>query len=226
MPLFGAYSTQAIRQYLESEDTFATVLVALAIDNYGMEVFEWEPETLRLEFQADFGARIPKINNDKIWAFITSITTNQFYRSWEFFSETCDVLNGSEADFNNFNPLTPEDLVWGVSEIALNDTYEKELENMSFSEEIKNFVGIILDENGIWEPPSVLKFAVLPSGAHSLEDAMQDELLFEASFQIKQNRVLELNNYVKENIRQLRMQLRQVPLRNRDQQSSDKELSA
>lgn len=218
MAVLGA-SNQALQALLQSEDTYASVLLAVVVDNYGTESFDWEPETLRMELSDDFGATMPKAVEDRLRALITAITTNQFYRSFELFNETCDVLNGSEADFNTFSPITPEDLAWGVAEVALNDTYSPEFENQDFSEAIKNYAGIILYENGVWQPPSILKFAVMPSG-HNMEDVATDAILFEASYALKQEKVAALDKYVQDNVAKLYDQMNKAPLRHREGQLS------
>lgn len=207
-----------IRDILENPETFGTVLMAILLDNYGTEFFNWEPQSVRWQLRDDFQANLPQVNQDKIWSLITAMTTNQFQTSWEIFSQTCRSLNGEEADFSTFAPNDPEDLIWGVVEVLLNDPPDKESGTEEFSPEIANYVGVILTENGIWQPPELLSFAAYAQEDPTLsaEDAFTDDPdMFAASQQNQGIRKQQLEQYVKERLSNLFSQLSQAPLINK-----------
>jgi len=154
MPVTQAQAKR--KQMLEDRETFATVLLAILIDRYGTEMFEWEPETLKLEINDDFNATLPRVNSDKIWALIVAMTTNQFYLSIEIYRATCDALMGRDPDFAMFSPSDPEELAWGVTEVILNDPPDPKLGNNEFSHEVSRYTGLILSQNGILVPPEPL----------------------------------------------------------------------
>ena len=205
-----------IRQALEAKYTFATVLLAILLDNYGTEFFDWEPETLAMQVKDDFGATLPEINENKIWALVAALTTNQFYLYWEIFSETCRTLNNETPDFANFSPVDPEDIAWGVTEVLLNDPPDKEAGTEEFSHEIASYAGITLYENGIWQPPKFLDFADVKDMTVNLDTAFTDDPdLFSASQLSQTQRGEELTQYVKAKLDLLKQQLLMVPLAKR-----------
>ena len=87
-------------------------LLAICLDHYGTEALEWEPEYLWVALPEDFDADIPDVNKDKIQCLITCYVTNMFYVSVEFFSVACNVFSGTEANFNKWDIVTPEEAIW------------------------------------------------------------------------------------------------------------------
>jgi hypothetical protein len=207
-----------IRQVLEDPNSFGTCLLALFLDSYGTEAFEWEPETIRLQLKDDFGATLPLMNHDKLWGLIVAMTTNQFQLSQEIFAETCRALNGDEADFGVFSPADPEDLAWGVAEVVYNDPPDPALGNAEFSHEVARYTGLVLYNNGILEPPKFLQFAEYPreNPVLDLETAFVDDPdMFEAARQKQVTAKVGLEAYVQERMKQLWQQLQELPLLNR-----------
>ena len=209
---------QEIARVLEDEESFGTCLLAVLLDSYGTEVFEWEPDTIRMQLKDDFGAKLPLINHDKIWSLIVAMTTNQFNLSSDIFSQTCRVLNDDEADFDVFSPIDPEDLAWGVAEVLYNDPPDPKLGNDEFSHEVARYAGLVLANNGILEPPKFLTFAEYPSDnpVLDLETAFTDDVaMFEAAMKKQSDSKAYLEQYVKERMAKLFAELGALPLLNR-----------
>lgn len=161
---------------LENEDAFATSLLAIALDEYGTDVLSWDPETLWMELAEDFSARIPRVNKDKLQALITCYTTNLFFVSLEFFITTCNVLSGAEANFSKFDPADSEEIIWAVYEIMLNTSIDRDKndkEDYHFSHEIRRYMGIALENDGVFDPPDVLRVAEMTDRTNL--DLWQDE---------------------------------------------------
>jgi hypothetical protein len=140
---------------LTNERMLATPLMVLCVDRFGTEFFEWEPSTFEIESRAQFGIEIPDLNRDKIWALVSSLVSDAFYKSLESFIPICNSLNGSIANFDDYDPVTGEEAAWGITEVVLNDPPEDKLENL-FSHEIKYYVGLTLKSEGVTTPPRVL----------------------------------------------------------------------
>jgi len=207
-----------IREVLEDEKSFGTCLLALVLDNYGTEAFDWEPDTLRMQLKDDFSATLPLVNHDKLWSLIVAMTTNQFQLSAEIFSQTCRALNGDEAEFADFSPVDPDDLAWGVAEVVYNDPPDPQLGNNEFSHEVARYTGLVLYNNGVLEPPKFLQFAEYPSEnpVLDLETAFVDDAdMFEAARQKQVDTKIGLEDYVKGRMVELMQQLQQLPLMNR-----------
>ena len=71
----------------------------------------------------------------------------------------CNALSGSEADFDNYDPVTGEEAAWGITEVLLIDAPEADDEPAShrFSHEIKRYIGMTLEAEGVTTPPALLK---------------------------------------------------------------------
>ncbi len=142
---------------LASEETLGTVLLVACMDAFGIEFFEWEPETLDAEISTRFGVDMPDVNRDKLWALVTALTTDLFYKSLETFIPTCNALNGSEADFDNYDPVTGEEAAWGIVEVTLVDPPEEGDAADRFTHEIKRYIALTLESEGVTTPPLFLK---------------------------------------------------------------------
>jgi hypothetical protein len=208
----------AFKDSLENPDTFGTILLAILLDEYGPEAFDWEPAALSMQLRDDFHAKIPDVNIDKLWAMITGVSTNQFFVNNEIFLNTCKALGGDEADFAMFRPVTPEELAWGVTEILLNNPPDPKLGNSQFSDEIENMVGLLLSEQGVLQAPKVLEFAVLPTGNPAYDPELMfsdDQPMLQAVLANQKEQTSQIDAGVKERMHQLKAQLDALPLHNR-----------
>lgn len=219
LPQAGHRARDIIRKTLQDEDSFATCIVAIILDNYGAEAFTWEVESIVHELETDFQAKIPPVNIDKMMALIVAMTTNQFNVSWEVFSQTCRALDGTEADFSTFEPLDPEELIWGVAEVAMNVPPSDDPDDTDFSHEVAQYAGLVLYENGVFDPPKILSWVELPfaNPTLALETAFTDDPdMFQAA-QLNQKLTREaLEEYLARKIKALHAALAELPLRNRD----------
>ena len=203
---------------LEDRETFGTVLLAILLDSYGTNMFEWEPESLTQQIWDDFNAKMPPINRDKVWSLIVAMTSNQFYLNIEVFKATCDALSNEDPDFSTFNPSDPEELAWGVTEVLLNDPPDEKLGNTEFSHEIEYYVGLILKENGVLQPPVQLSFAQYgqENPVTALETVFADDpVLFQAAHENQLRLKAAVEEYVQLRLQALITQLNSAPLRNR-----------
>lgn len=150
-------SMASYSELFRQPESFTLPLLGAFLEANGLEALEWEPETIRLEIKADFGVDPTQLVMDKIQAGMALLTTDQFYTYFESFEETVNVLNDSEADFTILRPPTPEELAWAVVEAHLIDEPEEPLTKM-FSPEIKQYVGQVLHDAGLYRPSEFLPF--------------------------------------------------------------------
>lgn len=205
---------------LTNEASLATTLLVLCIDQLGVEFFEWEPETFDTEIKTRFGVDMPTVNRDKVWALVTVLTTDLFYHSLETFIPTCNTLNGSEADFDDYDPVTGEEAAWGIAETLLVDPPEKGTEPGSrFSHEIKRYVGMTLESEGVTTAPTMLKpfveFDVDPEEKVGLNIG-PDEHMLAMYMKRQQSERDEIEAYVRGRLEDLIAQLRLLPLQDGD----------
>ena len=208
-----------VAKWWADRSTFATSLLALLIDEYGTESFQWDPETVRLQIESDYGVKLSQVNMDKLMAMITALTTNLFYTSAEAFTQVSNALNDSEADFENWDPPTAAEAAWAITEITLNDP-PKRREGFAdqFSSDVRKYLGVILAQEGILHPPDVLQIAELDEqGNKNADETFADDPEMFAGFnKLSQTKSSEITGYVRSRVSQLLKQLDELPLQNRD----------
>jgi hypothetical protein len=202
---------------LTNEETLATTLLVICVDQIGTEFFEWEPETFNVEMQSKFGVEIPPVNRDKIWALVSVLTTDLFYHSLETFIPTCNTLAGSEANFDDYDPVTGEEAAWGIVETGLIDPPESGSAAARFSHEIKRYIGLTLQSEGVTTPPAFLKpfveFDVDPEENVGLNIGPDENMLAMYAKRQQEQRG-EIEAFVRSRLEDLIAQLRLLPLQN------------
>lgn len=200
---------------LQDEDVFATTLLAIVIDAYGTEVLGpaetgWTPETLRLELQDDFDVVVPDANMDKLVAGIALLTSDDFYKRTPRFVQLCNALSGSEMSAR-FDKADAAECAWGMTEAMLLAPPE---EDEPFSDEIRHYLGQILDEEGIADPPDLLRLAIrdrVPADVAVADLPTEDPSSFAASYRARADRKQEIQEMLEENVEAMLSQLASLP---------------
>ncbi|KKN32547.1 hypothetical protein LCGC14_0812710 [marine sediment metagenome] len=199
-----------------NEEMLATPLLVLCIDAFGTDFFEWEPETFDIETRRVFGAALSDVNRDKVWALVTVLTTDLFYKSLETFIPVCNSLNGSEADFDDYDPVTSEEAAWGIIETQLVDPpAQGKSVGQRFSHEIRRYVGLTLKSEGVTTPPKAV--ADVPEYDRDPEEETgivigPDEGMLQMHERRQQAEREAIDDYVRGRLDDLAMQLQSLPL--------------
>lgn len=111
----------AAARLLSRDDTFAFVLMAIAMDKYGDDMSE-DPEVLIMDLEDDFGCRIPDEGRNRIQAAVTVMTTDLFYRNANVFKAVALAL--SDGDIGGIPDGDDEELdacrcLWATTEVGL-----------------------------------------------------------------------------------------------------------
>ena len=195
----------------------ATPLLVLCMDEFGTGFLEWEPATFDMEVQTRFGTKMPDSNRDKLWALVTALTTNLFYVSLETFIPTCNTLNGSEADFDDYDPVTGDEAAWGIVEVTLIDPPgEDQAPGDRFSHEIKRYIALTLQAEGVTTPPAILK----PFTEYDRDPEEEagitigpDEAMLKMYTDRQTGEREDIEDYVRGRLEELIAQLKMLPLR-------------
>jgi hypothetical protein len=203
-----------IRQLIDPESIGSVLLIGL-LDEYGSEMFDWEPRTLDLEVKHDWGVSIPQVNKDKVWALVTELTTKLFYSSLDAFTHICNSLNGSGADFENFDFATVQEMCWALAEVQLLDPPE---EGDQFNPEILSYMSERLRVEAFERVPKILKpYVTLPDRDENIANILQEDGVEAKTFWDRQMReVLSIDQYVREQLHKLFVDLAGLPLENGD----------
>jgi len=181
---------------------YVLYLDAVAHDESGEfdpETTGWEPSTIRYEAEVAAGATLPEANFARLMAAIAIVTTDRFWTDARAFNDLCLILSGSMPS-REFDRADAADLAWGITEALLIDSPEGE----PFSNEVRRYIGAVVDHEGFLNAPDVLGVALRgPIPADLPEGAAQASLEKER----------EIENIVKGKLLLLAGQLDQLSLR-------------
>jgi hypothetical protein len=197
-----------------SQETFATVLLTLFLDRFGMEALEWDPATIALEIEAEFDVDLPQVPLDRLLTAIQIVTTDRFYKSLPDFIDFCNTLDGDEFNPGVFNPADAEEVAWGITEaLLLSPPDENDPE--PFTDEIRAYIGAALDSEGIINAPDVLKIALRRARiSPSIEDFSDDPEMFSAVYAVEDGKKEDINQSIKLRLSLLIAQLKALKLEN------------
>lgn len=198
--------------------TPGTVLLILLVDEFGTEWFDWEPETLSKEISGRWRVALPAHNTDKIWALVTLLTTNQFYRNLDCFVHVCNALNDRGSDFQNFDPPSVSDMAWAVAESALVDPAEQNDQSRTFSPEVVAFMTFMMDQEGFSRAPKILAKFASPSGDESqLQEVLEgDGIEYHTYWTDQERKRLDVDQYVSTKLAEMLSLMARLPLRHAD----------
>lgn len=217
MPIFQTTGRETCRQLLLSDQTFATTLVAIVVNEYGTEAFEWDPETIKMEINEDFHVQIPTANFDRLMAGIGILTTDDFFQSLPDFVNYCNILSGDSYDPSTFDPADVLEIAWGIFEVLLLTPPEEDNPD-PFSLEITAYIGKQLDAEGIITPPDILRIAVRDKDPANMVggEYSDDPIMFASIYEFEAGKTEDINNAIQSRVQSLMSQLQSLPFNTAD----------
>ena len=197
-------------ELLEDKNTFTTTLMAIMYQEYGTEFLDWDPLTINLSIKRDFKVTPSQDNKDKIQAGSIIIGDVSFYQDFEVFATACGVVAMSGYSTDTLVPPDLDDVAWTCLEAKLLDD---EFSGNMFSDDIKRYVGILLDEEGIYDPPSLLDFAVYPKGRRISDSLVaEDETLSKAMLSMQKDKKRDFAKILRDKTVELFGELRDLSI--------------
>lgn len=197
-----------------SRETFATVLLTLFLDRFGMEALEWDPSTVALEIEQEFDVDLSQMSLDKLMTAVHILTTDRFFKSLPDFIAFCNVLSGDTYNPGVFDPADAEEVAWGITE-ALLIAPPDEQDPEPFGDEIRAYIGGVLDKEGIINAPDVLRIALRKARiAPSIQDFSDDPEMFSAIYDVEAGKTEDINQTIKTKTQILAAQLAALQLNN------------
>jgi len=198
----------------KSPQTFASVLLTVFLDRFGVEGLQWEPNTIVLEVEDEFDIDLPQISLDKLLVAINIVTSDTFYRSLPDFIMFCNVLSGDTYRPDMFDPADSAEVAWGITEGLLLSPPEDEQDG-PFGDEIRAYIGAVLDQEGIINAPDVLKIALRKANvSDAANDFSDDPSMFNAVYDVEAGKSAEINNIMQAKVQMLLGQLQALQLQN------------
>jgi len=163
MPLLSdeTVDSAAWREMWENPEADATVLNAMVLSKYGEEALDWDPLTIQMEIQDDFGVTPASESMDKICAMQIVMGTSDFFTRVDAFRNIVNTIANGEPFFQTFTPLQAEEIAIAIATVGMNR------DMLPFSPSVRELVRLSLKGDGYGEDdfPPILScvFDVRPS---------------------------------------------------------------
>lgn len=198
----------------KSPQTFASVLLTVFLDRFGVEGLQWDPGTITLEVEEEFDVDLPQASLDKLLVAINLVTSDAFYRSLPDFVMFCNVLSGDTYRPDMFDPADSSEVAWGLTEGLLLSPPEDDQDG-PFSDEIRAYIGAVLDQEGIINAPDVLKIALRKANVSDAANEFSDDPdMFNAIYDVEAGKSAEVDNIIRAKVQMLLGQLQALQLQN------------
>jgi hypothetical protein len=175
------------KEIYKDENAPLIALLWVITKNYGTKAFDWLPAILRSEIELDT-CKISDLQADKIQAAITMATTNMYETDIRTFEVCSRLASCMPQDFEDFDPLEPEELV-----SALVDVYLVKGEKLDFSDEVEVYAGLVFHEYGFHNAPDIFPTAILPEDRKTEGDDTEKN---EALKEIFDSKVASVESYM------------------------------
>jgi len=190
---------------------FCSSVLLMLVDTFGAEVVNWEPETIYAAMKERFGVEMNNLLADKINAALSLLSSDIYYQDLTAFNTTNRVLSFRYADFDEFVPAPVDDTAWGVTEVSLIVGKEDQTD---FNEDVKRYVGLLLETEGITRPPEILSFATFSTRDQDERTmALAQDPAMASMYETRQIQEIEkINKLVQDNLVRLMQQIAELPL--------------
>lgn len=207
-------SKNLMQEMWRSPETFASVLLAAYLDAFGTEALDWDPTTATLEIEQEFDVDLPQGSLDKLMVAVQLLTTDKFYRGLPDFITFCNVLSGDEYRPDMWDPADAEEVAWGITEaMIIYPPEDNELE--PFNDEIRAYIGAVLDSEGLMNPPDILRIALRTARVSpNMEDFSDDPAMFNAVYDLEEGKKEDINQTIINRTKRLADQFAALKLQN------------
>lgn len=209
-------NNKILTELWKNPQTFASVLLTVFLDHFGTEALEWDPATISMEIEEEFGVDLQQSILDKLMVAINIFTSDRFYRSLPDFIVFCNVLSGDTYRPDMFDPADSVEIAWGITEGLLISPPEDD-QPEPFSDEIRAYIGAVLDSEGIINAPDILKIALRRANVSNAADEFSDDPdMFNAIYDVEAGKADDINGTIVDRATMLAEQLNALKLTNGD----------
>ena len=202
-----------------SRETFGSVLLTLFLDRFGMEGLEWDPATIALEIEEEFNVKLSQGSLDKLIVCIQILTTDRFFKNPPDFISFCNVLGDDTYRPDMWDPADAEEIAWGITEALMIEPPD-ENDPEPFTDEIRGYIGAVLDSEGIINPPDILRIALRSNRvSKNITDFSDDPEMFSAVYDLEAGKTEDINNTLRMKTKLLAEQMAALNLKNGNTQN-------
>ena len=146
-------SLEPITRFFSYHDAHPVALTMALMEKFGVDWFEWEPETLRQEIIKTFRATsVSEHNWQKIQAVRTLTQSVGFWKEWQIFEKIIQALNNNVPRFDITQRCTMAQLMAGI-DIA------NQIRHEEYDEEVHRYVACCAMHEGVTYLPPPIDFA-------------------------------------------------------------------
>ena len=147
MPLLSdeTVDSAAWREMWENPEADATVLNAMVLSKYGEEALDWDPLTIQMEIQDDFGVSPASEVMDKICAMQIVMGTGDFFGRVDAFRNVVNTIANGQPFFQTFTPLQAEEIAIAIATVGMNR------DMLPFAPAVQELVRLSLNGDGYSE---------------------------------------------------------------------------
>ena len=147
MPLLSdeTVDSAAWREMWQNPEADATVLNAMVISKYGEEALDWDPLTIQMEIQDDFGASPASEVMDRICAMQIVMGTGDFFGRVDAFRNIVNTISNGQPFFQTFTPLQAEEIAIAIATVGMNR------DMLPFAPAVQDLVRLSLKGDGYGE---------------------------------------------------------------------------
>ena len=149
-------TTVSLKKVFSNNELYPLLYHLALLNKYGVEYYDWDPETIRSEIREDFNIEITDIVSNKIQAISTLVSTDHYYLYWEAFESLTKAIVTGYPQFVHITPLYPEEICWGLITACLNDSEYDSIKDLPFSLEVIGYITVTLEMQGIYSPPDFI----------------------------------------------------------------------
>jgi len=147
MPLLATevHDSSAWQEMWQNPEADATTLNAMVLSKYGEEALDWDPLTIQMEIQDDFGVAPAREVMDKICAMQVVMGSSAFFTRVDAFRNVVNAIANGDPFFQIFTPLQAEEIALAVATVGMNR------DMLPFSPSVRELVKISLKGDGYSE---------------------------------------------------------------------------
>lgn len=148
-------------------------------------------------------------------AAVEIVTTDSFYKDLPSFIRLCNILYNGLFDPEVFDPADAMEIAWGITETLIIWPPGRN-EEKPFADQIVQYIGMALKEEGILVPPDVLRLGVADNSEWEKVQMQysDDPQMFASIYAIEKDKTNEINAEVKTRLSMLITELEKLPLDN------------
>lgn len=195
--------------------SYGSVLLGLAVREFGVECIEWDPETLALEFKDSFGVELNSVVKNQLNAMMTMLATDMWEQDPVVFNFVANALGDGASSMARLEVANPCEIAWALVEYSIVDRPEKfdppeeQVEN-KLSPEVTAFIGNVLKNNAV-RPNGLFSFL---KNKYDIDYSgwADDPIVAQVMYKESEKSYSDVEEYVRHNLKQLTEQLSQLQL--------------